>query len=114
MEKKQGTTPSSEPPDEVITNQNAILAPPTNDNSTLPNAPQEEVTPRGPLSVYIDHLKDFLGQDPSQEFFDMFCEKMDMTVVDIKNLSFQPPPTSTEHVSETPLGDNLPRNHDPQ
>ncbi|GBL95536.1 hypothetical protein AVEN_54136-1 [Araneus ventricosus] len=87
--KKQGTSPSSQPPDEVITNQNVILAPPPNDNSTPPNASQE-VAPRGPLSVYIDHLEDFLDQDPSQEFFDMFCETMDMAVVDIKNLSFQP------------------------
>ncbi|GBN69625.1 Retrovirus-related Pol polyprotein from type-2 retrotransposable element R2DM [Araneus ventricosus] len=112
--KKKGTSSSSEPPDEVITNQNVVLAPPLNDNSTLPEPPQEEVAPRGPLSVYIDHLEEFLNQDPSQEFFDMFCETMDMAVVDIKNLSFQPSPTSTEHNLENPTRETLAGNHDHQ
>ncbi|GBL72532.1 Retrovirus-related Pol polyprotein from type-1 retrotransposable element R2 [Araneus ventricosus] len=110
--KKNGNSPSSEPPDEVISNQNAVLAPPLIDNSSLPEPPQEEVAPRGPLSVYIDHLEDFLNQDPSQEFFDMFCETMDMAVVDIKNISFQPSPTSADHNSEAPIRETLPGNHD--
>ncbi|GBN43368.1 hypothetical protein AVEN_80830-1 [Araneus ventricosus] len=44
-----------------------VLAPPTIDQTAPSTPPQQEVTPPGPLTIYIDHLGDFLNQDPTEE-----------------------------------------------
>ncbi|GBN18188.1 hypothetical protein AVEN_36763-1, partial [Araneus ventricosus] len=87
--KTNSATTSSEPPDEAITDPTCVLAPPpTQSDSTQPPPPDDEQPP-GPLSIYIDHLQDLLNQDPTEEFFQMFTETVEMAMTDIKNLSFQ-------------------------
>ncbi|GBN47906.1 hypothetical protein AVEN_64172-1 [Araneus ventricosus] len=95
---KTGAIASSEPPDESITDPTCVLAPPTQSTTVQPTS--EDDQPPGPLAIYIEHLEDFLNQDPTEEFFQMFSETMDMAVSDIQNISFQPSSSSTEQSTD--------------
>ncbi|GBO35647.1 Retrovirus-related Pol polyprotein from type-1 retrotransposable element R2 [Araneus ventricosus] len=99
---KTGAIASSEPPDESITDPTCILAPPAPPTQSTTGQPtsEEDDQPPGPLAIYIEHLQDFLNQDPTEEFFQMFSETMDMAVSDIQNISFQPSSPSTEQSTD--------------
>ncbi|GBO37569.1 Retrovirus-related Pol polyprotein from type-1 retrotransposable element R2 [Araneus ventricosus] len=92
--KKKNPSPSaantSEPPDVSITDPHHVLAPPAQEQPAPASATQQETSPPGPLSIYIDHINDFLNQEPTEEFFSMFCETVEMAVTEIQTISFQP------------------------
>ncbi|GBM65971.1 hypothetical protein AVEN_152184-1 [Araneus ventricosus] len=93
---------SSEPPDESITDPKCVLATPIQDQTAPSAPPQQEVTPPGPLSIFIDHLDDFLNQDPTEDFA-MFCETVDMAVTEVQSLSFQPSSPPPEQPPGNPV-----------
>ncbi|GBN77614.1 hypothetical protein AVEN_217879-1 [Araneus ventricosus] len=102
--KKKKTSPSaantSEAPDVSITDPNCVLAPPVQEPTALSSTPQQETSPPGPLSIYIDHLNDFLNQELTEELFSMFCETVEMAISEIQSISFQstsPPPEQTQN-----------------
>ncbi|GBM24914.1 Retrovirus-related Pol polyprotein from type-2 retrotransposable element R2DM, partial [Araneus ventricosus] len=110
---------SSEPPDEAITDPTCVLAPPPAQSNSTPPPPPDDEQPPGPLSIYIDHLQDLLNQDPTEEFFDMFSETMEMALTDIKNLSFQSASNFTEQsIGESsavnPANEVIPNRQKPQ
>ncbi|GBN97326.1 hypothetical protein AVEN_34545-1 [Araneus ventricosus] len=85
---------------ESITHPACVLAPSPPQSVPTQPPPLDDDQPPGPLSVYIDHLQDFLNQDPTQEFFQMFSETMATAITDIQNLSFQSASTFTEQSTE--------------
>ncbi|GBN27422.1 hypothetical protein AVEN_131163-1 [Araneus ventricosus] len=98
--KKSVVASSSEPPDEAITDPQFVLGPPLVEPEAQPLPPQDEGSSNGPLSISISHIEDFLNQDPTEEFFHMFCETVEMAVADIQNISFQQKPTPSEQGDE--------------
>ncbi|GBO38830.1 Retrovirus-related Pol polyprotein from type-2 retrotransposable element R2DM [Araneus ventricosus] len=101
--KTNNAATSSEPPDEAISDPQYVLGPPLDEPDAQPAPPQDESSSNGPLSIYIEHMQDFLNQDPTDEFFGMFCETVDMAIADIQNISFQQRSNPPEQTGEIPL-----------
>ncbi|GBN73650.1 Retrovirus-related Pol polyprotein from type-1 retrotransposable element R2 [Araneus ventricosus] len=91
--KKKVDLPVPDLPDESITDPVFALAPPPEDVNPSNEDVQDDVPVPGPLSIYIEHIEDIINQDPSQEFFEYFCQAIEMAVVEVQNISFQPPPS---------------------
>ncbi|GBO25818.1 Retrovirus-related Pol polyprotein from type-1 retrotransposable element R2, partial [Araneus ventricosus] len=93
--KKKGDLPVTDIPDESITDPVFALAPPPPPEVDNPpyEETQEDVPVPGPLSIYIEHIEDIINQDPTEEFFEYFCQAIEMAVAEVQNISFQPPPS---------------------
>ncbi|GBN94615.1 hypothetical protein AVEN_28277-1 [Araneus ventricosus] len=92
--KKKGDLPAPDIPDESITDPVFALAPPPPEVDIPPNEEiQGDVPVPGPLSIYIEHIEDIINQDPTEEFFEYFCQAIEMAVAEVQNISFKPHPS---------------------